>query len=47
VQSREYNLIVNMERNTTKQLYTIVNVCTKNGVWFLAMISNKNKGRGN
>jgi len=35
-----------METNTIKQLYTIVNICTKHGVWFLAMIATKNKGRG-
>jgi hypothetical protein len=42
----EYNLIVNMEINTTKQFYTIVNVWAKNRTFFLAMISGKLKRRG-
>jgi hypothetical protein len=42
----EYNLIVNMETNTTKQFYTIVNACVKNRAFALVMILGKNKRRG-
>jgi hypothetical protein len=35
-----------MEKNTEKQIYTFVNICTKNRTFVLAVILGKNKRRG-